>query len=48
MATAKQHDDAHLADFYLWMMGDFDAKQQKFKRFLEDHDVLPGPVNISF
>jgi len=47
MATAKQHYDAHLADFYSWMAGDFESKQKEFQQFLKERGVIPGSAKIA-
>jgi 2-polyprenyl-3-methyl-5-hydroxy-6-metoxy-1,4-benzoquinol methylase len=47
MATAKQHYDAHLANFYSWIAGDFDSKQKEFQQFLKDHNILAGSAKTA-
>jgi len=47
MATAKQHYDTHLADFYSWMAGDFDSKRKEFQQFLKEHDIVPGSAKVA-
>jgi hypothetical protein len=39
--TAKEHYDNHLGDFYVWMAGDFEAKQIVHQQFLQAHNILP-------
>ncbi len=39
--TAKEHYEQHLGDFYSWMVGDFDAKQQEHQQFLEANGLFP-------
>jgi len=41
MATAKEHYDNHLGNFYSWMMGDLASKQAEFQNFLIEHELLP-------
>jgi SAM-dependent methyltransferase len=42
MDTTKSHYDNHLAHFYSWMAGDFDAKVNDFKAFCEKHGIAPN------
>ncbi|MHA7831680.1 MAG: class I SAM-dependent methyltransferase [Flagellimonas sp.] len=39
--TVKEHYDNHLADFYSWMIGDFDKRKDSFKDFCVNHDIMP-------
>ncbi len=39
--TAKEHYDNHLANFYEWMAGDFDAKQKEQYDFFEKNGIKP-------
>jgi len=39
--TAKEHYDIHLADFYEWMVGDFEAKQKEQRDFFERNGIKP-------
>ncbi|MFA6608993.1 MAG: class I SAM-dependent methyltransferase [Candidatus Paceibacterota bacterium] len=39
--TAKEHYDQHLGDFYSWMVGDFDDKQEEHQLFLEANGLFP-------
>src|SRR6478736_1221884 len=39
--TAKEHYDNHLADFYEWMVGDFEAKQKEQRDFFERNGIKP-------
>ena len=40
--TVKEHYDSHLADFYAWMTGDFETKQQEFQNFLMANSIIPS------
>ena len=40
--TVKEHYDTHLADFYSWMVGDFETKQNEFRNFLKDNAIIPS------
>jgi 2-polyprenyl-3-methyl-5-hydroxy-6-metoxy-1,4-benzoquinol methylase len=37
----KQHYENHLATYYSWMFGDFDAKLNENQRFFQSHDIRP-------
>jgi len=39
--TAKEHYDNHLASFYEWMIGDFEAKQKEQQNFFETNRIKP-------
>lgn len=39
--TVKEHYDKHLANFYSWMVGDFDQKRSEFQDFLEKNNIYP-------
>mgnify|MGYP001627270834 CR=1 FL=1 len=39
--SVKAHYDNHLADFYEWMVGDFEAAQKQHQSFLERNNILP-------
>lgn len=45
--TAKEHYDQHLGDFYSWMVGDFDTKQQEHQQFLEATCIFPQATLIA-
>jgi SAM-dependent methyltransferase len=47
MMTAKEHYATHLANFYSWMAGDFEAKQNEFRSFLQDHGIKPSSTGIA-
>jgi len=39
--AAKEHYDNHLASFYEWMVGDFEAKQKEQQDFFERNGIKP-------
>ncbi|HEV8512532.1 MAG TPA: methyltransferase domain-containing protein [Cyclobacteriaceae bacterium] len=39
--TTKEHYDSHLAGFYEWMVGDFEAKQKEQQGFFERNGIKP-------
>jgi len=39
--TAKEHYDNHLAGFYEWMVGDFDAMEREQRDFFERNGIKP-------
>lgn len=45
--TVKEHYDKHLANFYSWMTGNFDSKNQEFKKFLINNGVKPQTNKIA-
>ena len=45
--TVKEHYDKHLANFYSWMVGDFDQKRADFQDFLENNRVYPSETNVA-
>lgn len=45
--TAKEHYDNHLGDFYSWMAGDFQSKQQEFAQFLSERSINPTSTKIA-
>jgi SAM-dependent methyltransferase len=44
---AKEHYDKHLADFYSWMIGDFDKAKTSFKNFCIKNEIKPIETGIS-
>jgi 2-polyprenyl-3-methyl-5-hydroxy-6-metoxy-1,4-benzoquinol methylase len=40
--STKEHYDNHLGNFYSWMIGDFETKQNEFQDFLKDNGVIPS------
>ncbi len=45
--TVKEHYDKHLANFYSWMMGDFQTKSNEFKNFLTENSIKPLSTKIA-
>ena len=45
--TVKEHYDNHLADFYSWMIGDFDKGKDSFKDFCINHDIKPNKTGFA-
>lgn len=45
--TVKEHYDKHLANFYSWMVGDFDQLRANFQDFLEDNKVYPSETKVA-
>ncbi len=43
----KEHYDKHLANFYSWMVGDFDKKRTEFQDFLENNRVYPNDARVA-
>jgi len=39
--TAKEHYDNHLANFYEWMIGDFETKEKEQRDFFERNGIKP-------
>jgi len=39
--SVKEHYDNHLAEFYAWMCGDREIRQQEFLTFLQQHKISP-------
>ncbi|MEM6813007.1 MAG: class I SAM-dependent methyltransferase [Bacteroidota bacterium] len=39
--NTKRHYESHLANFYFWMVGDFEKGVKDFKSFLEEQNVKP-------
>jgi len=39
--STKEHYDHHLGDFYEWMVGDFDIKQQEQQAYFEKKLIFP-------
>ena len=47
MTIVKNHYDTHLGDFYSWMIGDFETKQNEHQQFLEENNVVPTSTKIA-
>ena len=43
----KEHYDNHLADFYSWMIGDFDKEKESFMVFCHKNEVKPFKTGIA-
>ncbi len=43
----KEHYDKHLANFYSWMLGDFEPKSNEFKDFLLKNGIQPTDTNVA-
>jgi len=39
--TVKEHYDTYLGDFYSWMAGDFETKENEFRSFLKENGIIP-------
>ena len=44
----KNHYDSHLGNFYSWMLGDFEQKQQEEEKFFRRNDIQPRSGKIAF
>jgi 2-polyprenyl-3-methyl-5-hydroxy-6-metoxy-1,4-benzoquinol methylase len=45
--TVKEHYDKHLANFYSWMVGDFNQKRADFQSFLENNRIYPSETKVA-
>lgn len=45
--TAKEHYDKHLGNFYSWMTGDFEPKQEAFQTFLKENAITPLSTKVA-
>jgi SAM-dependent methyltransferase len=45
--TAKEHYENHLANFYSWMIGDFDEKMNAFKSFCVQREIKPFSSTVA-
>lgn len=43
----KEHYDNHLANFYSWMVGNFDQKRTDFQNFLENNKIFPSNTKVA-
>jgi len=43
----KEHYENHLANYYSWMIGDFDAKANETQRFFQSHNIKPVSSKIA-
>jgi len=46
--NAKDHYDQHLGNFYSWMLGDFDEKQQEQENFFWRNGIIPVSRKAAF
>jgi len=46
--NAKDHYDQHLGNFYSWMLGDFDEKQQEQENFFWRNGIIPVSRKVAF
>lgn len=44
--TVKEHYDNHLGNFYSWMAGDFNTKQNEQQRFFIEQKILPFDTGV--
>ena len=44
---AKEHYENHLANYYSWMFGDFNAKLNENQQFFERHNIKPVSSKIA-
>jgi 2-polyprenyl-3-methyl-5-hydroxy-6-metoxy-1,4-benzoquinol methylase len=45
--TVKEHYDNHLGNFYSWMLGDFEERQNEFLKLLRTMDIVPSSSKIA-
>ncbi|WP_299249043.1 class I SAM-dependent methyltransferase [uncultured Aquimarina sp.] len=45
--TVKEHYDKHLADFYSWMVGNFDKEKESFKNFCIHQEIKPNKTGVA-
>ncbi len=45
--TVEDHYDNHLADFYSWMIGDFDKGKDSFKDFCINNEIKPSKTGVA-
>lgn len=45
--NTREHYDQHLGDFYDWMVGDFEAKQQEQYDFFVAHHITPTSNGVA-
>ncbi len=44
---AKTHYDSHLAAFYSWMLGDFDAGKARMRAYFNQHHIKPHSTRLA-
>jgi hypothetical protein len=47
MATVVEHYEKHLAPYYSWLFGDFEAAVESNRNFFILHKLRPGKSNIA-
>ncbi len=45
--NTKEHYENHLANYYSWMFGNFDAKINEGQRFFQSHNIKPVSTKIA-
>ncbi len=45
--SVKEHYDTHLGNFYSWMVGDFETRQQEFREFLKSNNIFPNSTKTA-
>jgi SAM-dependent methyltransferase len=45
--SAKEHYDKHLGEFYSWMVGDFETRQQEHELFLWEQKIDPLSTKVA-
>lgn len=45
--NTKEHYENHLANYYSWMFGDFNAKINENQRFFQSHNIRPSSSKIA-
>jgi SAM-dependent methyltransferase len=45
--NTKEHYENHLANYYSWMFGDFDAKINESQGFFQSHNIKPVSTKVS-
>lgn len=45
--TVKEHYDNHLANFYSWMVGDFEERKRDFLEFCKKYQIKPSETKMA-
>ena len=45
--TVEEHYEKHLANFYAWMIGDFEEKRLDFQSFLEENKIRTASTKVA-
>jgi 2-polyprenyl-3-methyl-5-hydroxy-6-metoxy-1,4-benzoquinol methylase len=48
MASACEHYENHLADYYAWISGGVDVKIEENRKFFSDHHIQPDRSGLAF